>query len=343
MTYRTYLSRNTKHRRMSRRLFLLGMLLLAVVVIGSLWVHRSYNDDLRAVSGDTTTSYVTIASGTPPTDIAQLLYDEGLIRSTDAFQWYITSHNERDKLQAGTYRLSPSMSTPEIVTKLVNGEVATDLVTILPGQTLNDIRKTFITAGFKVTEVDAALRPKQYAKHPALADNPKDATLEGFLYPDSYQKSASTDPSEVVEAALDQMQRHLTTKIRSGFANQGLGVYEGVTLASMVEKEVAKQTDRDQVAQVFLKRIRQGMRLGSDVTVFYAREINDFSYDTTERKGLPPGPISTVSDSTLNAVAFPAKTAWLYFVSGDNGKTYFSKTFEQHQQYIDKYCHKLCG
>ncbi|MCA9325268.1 endolytic transglycosylase MltG, partial [Candidatus Saccharibacteria bacterium] len=82
---------------------------------------------------------------------------------------------------------------------------------------------------------------------------------------------------------------------------------------------------------------------GSDVTVFYARDVNDSRYDTTEHKGLPPGPISTVSDSTLGAVAFPAKTSWLYFVTGDNGKTYFSKTFEQHQRNIDKYCHKLCS
>jgi len=343
MTYYRSPISNNRHRRMSRRLLLVGLVLVVALVAGSIFVHRNYRDDLQPVSDDTTTTFVTVASGTPPSDIAQLLHDKGLIRSTDAFQWYVTSHNVRDKLQAGTYRFSPSMSTPTIVKKLVSGEIATDLVTILPGQTLTEIRQTFIKAGFKVNQVDAALRTKTYADHPALADNPKGATLEGFLYPDSYQKNASTDPQEIIESALDEMQAHLTTKIRDGFAKQGLSVFQGVTLASVVEKEVAKQNDRNQVAQVFLKRLRKGIKLQSDVTVFYAKEVGDNRFDTTEHKGLPVGPIATVSDGTLSAVASPANTSWLYFVSGDNGTTYFSKTFEEHQKLVDKYCHKLCN
>jgi UPF0755 protein len=139
------------------------------------------------------------------------------------------------------------------------------------------------------------------------------------------------------------MQHHLTTDIRNGFAAQGLSVYQGVTLASMVEKEVSKPGDRAQVAQVFISRLRQGMRLGSDVTVFYARSINDNSYDTTTHTGLPPGPIAAVSDGALQAASHPAGSNWLYFVTGDDGTTYFSQTFEQHQEYVQKYCHKLCS
>ena len=201
----------------------------------------------------------------------------------------------------------------------------------------------FITAGFKVTAVDNALRRDNYASHPALADNPAGSTLEGFLYPDSYQKTATTDPSEIVTEALNEMQQHLTTDIRTGFAAQGLSVYQGVTLGSIIEKEVSKPSDKTQVSQVFLKRLRQGMRLGSDVTVFYAREINDTSYDTTSHIGLPPGPIATLSNGSLVAAAHPAMSDWLYFVAGDDGTTYFSKTFEEHQQNIDRYCHKLCS
>jgi UPF0755 protein len=93
---------------------------------------------------------------------------------------------------------------------------------------------------------------------------------------------------------------------------------------------------------VFIKRLRQGMKLGSDVTVFYANDINDSSYDTTEHKGLPPGPIASPGDGSLQAAAYPASSDWLYFVAGDNGKTYFSHTFAEHQKLADKYCHKLC-
>jgi UPF0755 protein len=162
------------------------------------------------------------------------------------------------------------------------------------------------------------------------------------LYPDSYQKTATTDPRTIVEEALDEMQQHLTTDIRDGFAAQGLTVYQGVTLASIVEKEVSKANERPQVAQVFLLRLKQHVRLGSDVTVLYAKANNDTSYDTTSHYGLPPGPIASISDSTLKAVAHPAGTDWLYFVTGDDGTTHFSHTLQEHQQNIDTYCHEKC-
>jgi UPF0755 protein len=336
-------SNRGRYRRAARRLFIVAALLLVAVIVGSVLVHKTYGEELKPVSDSAAVTYVTVASGTPPSDIAELLHDKGLIRSVDAFQWYITSHNQRDKLQAGTYRLSPNMSTPVIAGKIAKGQIATDLVTIVPGQTLMEIRKTFIKSGFKVTDVDSALRVENYASHPALADNPAGSTLEGFLYPDSYQKTAATDPSAIVTEALNEMQQHLTTDVRTGYAAQGLSVYQGVTLASIVEKEVGKPADQAQVAQVFLSRLRQGMRLGSDVTVFYARAVNDTSYDTTDHAGLPPGPIASVSSSSLGASSHPAGTDWLYFVAGDDGTTYFSHTFEEHQQNIAKYCHKLCS
>lgn len=332
-----------RYKRASRRLLWLAATLAVAVVAGSILVHRSYSQRLQPVSDSQTKIYATIASGTPPADIAELLYDKGLIRSTDAFVWYVTSHNQRDKLQAGTYRFSPNMSTPTIATMIAEGKIASDLVTILPGQTLTEIRKTFITAGFKVTDVDTALRADEYSSHPALADSPSSATLEGFLYPDSYQKTSATSPKQIVRQALDEMQKHLTTSIRDGFAKQGLSVYQGVTLASIVEKEVAKPYDQAQVAQVFLSRLRQKEPFRSNVTKDYAEAVNDPSYNTYKVEGLTPGPIAVPSQGSLEAVAHPAKTDWLYFVTGDNGTTYFSKTYEQHQKYIDKYCHKNCA
>jgi cell division protein YceG involved in septum cleavage len=242
-------SNRGRYRRAARRLFIVAALLLVAVIVGSVLVHKTYGEELKPVSDSAAVTYVTVASGTPPSDIAELLHDKGLIRSVDAFQWYITSHNQRDKLQAGTYRLSPNMSTPVIAGKIAKGQIATDLVTIVPGQTLMEIRKTFIKSGFKVTDVDSALRVENYASHPALADNP----------------------------------------------------------------------------------------------VFYARAVNDTSYDTTDHAGLPPGPIASVSSSSLGASSHPAGTDWLYFVAGDDGTTYFSHTFEEHQQNIAKYCHKLCS
>lgn len=109
--------------------------------------------------------------------------------------------------------------------------------------------------------------------------------------------------------------------------------------------------DDTQAAQVFLKRLKIGMVLGSDVTAFYGAIKDgvppsvtyDSPYNTRIHKGLPPGPISNVTDSSLYAVAHPANTDWLYFVAGDDGKTYFAKTEAEHEANVSKYCHKLCS
>ncbi len=330
-------------RRFSRRLLLLLFILAIIAVIGTVLVREHYTDNLRPVGGSTAEIHITIPTGSSVSTIARQLYSTNLIRSKQAFEWYVSSHNQRDKLQAGTYSFNRGMSTPQIADAIASGDVATDLVTIIPGQRLDQIKDTFIQAGFDPAAVTAALQAQRYrATYPALADNPSSTSLEGFLYPDSYQLTADTDPSEIVAESLKGMQKRLTSDVRAGFAKQGLSVYEGVTLASIVEQEVPKQADRTRVAQVFLSRLKQGMPLGSDVTVFYAKESNKPAYDTTDRKGLPPGPIGTVSEGSLAAVANPAKTQWLYFVSGDNDITYFSKTYDQHKENIAKYCHQKC-
>jgi UPF0755 protein len=254
-------------------------------------------------------------------------------------------------MQAGTYALRPSMSVKDIVNVLVDGSVKSDLVTILPGQRLDQVRQTLINAGFDPDAVDAALDPANYAGHPALSDKPADAGLEGFLYPDSYQKQANTDPSTIIKESLDEMSEHLTPQLRAGFATRGLSVYQAVTLASVVEKEVSKQSDRSQAAQVFLKRLSTGMELGSDVTAFYGAIIAgrdpsvsyDSPYNTRLHTGLPVGPISNISEGSLQAVANPAATDWLYFVAGDDGTTHFSKTLEEHEALTKQYCHELCS
>ncbi len=330
-------------RRFPRRLLILVILIALLALGGSVIVRRQYSDNLRPVSSSTQEVHVTIASGSSSSVIAKQLLDAGLIRNAQTFELYVNSHNIRDKLQAGTYSFSQSMGTAAIAEVIAAGKVATDLVTILPGQRLDQIRETLITAGFKPTAVNAALNAANYRNdYPALADNPSKATLEGFLYPESYQLTADTQPSEIVTEALKEMQKHLPSDVRVGFARQGLSVYQGVSLASIVEQEVPGTADRAKVAQVFLLRLKRGMTLGSDVTVNYARAVHNGSYDTTEHKGLPPGPIGTVSKESLQAVAHPASTDWLYFVSGDNGKTYFSHTYEEHKAYIAKYCRAAC-
>jgi UPF0755 protein len=333
------------------RRIVLVLVVLLVLGLGATYIVRTeYYQRLQPVSSSQEVVLVTVKSGSTSTQIANLLQEKGLIRSGTIFEWYIRTKDVRDKLQAGTYALRPSMSVPEIVDVLVRGSVKSDLVTILPGQRLDQIRQTLINAGFTPAAVDAALQPAQYADSVALADKPAGAGLEGFLYPDSFQKDDNTEPSVIIRESLDEMAQHLTPDIRAAFAAHGLSVYQGVTLASIIEKEVAKQSDRAQAAQVFYKRLASDMPLGSDVTAFYGAIIAgqppqvtyDSPYNTLLHKGLPPSPIANVDTSSLQAIAQPANTDWLYFVAGDDGTTYFSKTAEEHQALTKQYCHKLC-
>jgi UPF0755 protein len=337
--------------RVPRRI-LLVLIVLVVLMAGAVATVRVvYYSQLKPVSDSQQVEIVTIKTGTTSTEIGQMLEERGLIRSASIFQWYIRTKNVRDSMQAGTYALRPSMSVKEIVNVLVQGSVKSDLVTILPGQRIDQVRQTFINAGFKPEAVDNALNPANYTDSAALSDlPPKAKSLEGFLYPDSYQKDADTDPKVIIEQSLEAMSKHLTPDLRAAYTTHGLTVYQGVTLASIIEMEVSKPADRSRVAQVFYKRIAEDMPLGSDVTAYYGAVIAgkklsveyDSPYNTRLHKGMPPGPISNVSDSSLKAAANPANTDWLYFVAGDDGTTYFSHTVEEHEELAKQHCKKLC-
>lgn len=324
------------------------IILLLIVAVVAIW--RFYTVNLRPVSANAAPQTITIESGASPSGIADLLHNKGLIRNAWTFEAYVRHEGVGEDLQAGTYSLSPNQSVQGIVAQLTHGKVTTQLVTILPGQRLDQIKQALINYGFTKADVEAALNPAAYEGNAALVDKPVGASLEGYLYPDSFQRTANIGPSTIVRESIAEMQKKLTPDIRAAFAKEGLSTYQGIILASIVEQEVSRPADRAQVAQVFLTRISKGMQLGSDVTAMYGSRLNgqgsslsyDSPYNTLIHTGLPPTPISNVSASSLQAVAHPAGTDWLYFVAGDDGTTYFAHTFDEHQQNIAKYCHKLC-
>jgi UPF0755 protein len=326
--------------------------LLAVIIIGMISVRLYYNHNLRPVSKSDETQTLVVERGATVNEIADRLKQKKLIRSSLVFQLYIRSKETNNPLIAGTYRLQPKLSTPEIVAILSRGKVATDLVTILPGQRLDQVQESLVNYGFDKDQVQSALNPDLYKNNPALVDKPVGASLEGYLYPESFEKNASTTPQDIVEASLNLMNQKLTPDIRAAYAQHGLSVYQGITLASMVEQEAFRKADRDQIAQVFLSRLSIGMALESDTTARYgaikdgqtgASLTYDSPYNTYRNKGLPPSPISNVSETSLRAVAYPANTDWTYFVAGDDGTVHFSHTLEEHEQLTKQYCTKLCG
>ena len=336
-----------RNRKRLIRLIALSFLTLGVVVagIGLLW----YQTALSAINPSAEERVlVVIESGETPTAIAQTLLDEKLIRSSDAFLLYTRLTGTQNDLQAGSYRLSQSQSVPEIVNSLTSGRVESFTMTFIPGQTLAQQRAVFEQAGYTDDEIDAAFAADY--DFPFLADKPAEADFEGYIYPETYQVATGASAQDVVRQTLTEYQRVIDENdLVAGFEAQGLSVFEGITLASIIEKE-SIGGDEPQIAQVFLLRLDMGMQLGSDVTYQYIadklgvpRDVNlDNPYNTRRFTGLPPGPISAPGLPTLQAVANPAEGDFVYFLSGDDDVTYFARTLEEHERNIREKCQIKC-
>ncbi len=334
--------------------------IIAVLVIGGgviFGARQYYHQNLKPVSTTEQIVVFTIPTGAALPEIAESLKDENLIRNKQVFQQYVRNNGADDDIKAGTYELSPSYSVQDIVEIITEGKIASNLITIPPGVRIDEIRELFLNKGYTASEVDAALDPASYPDHPALVAKPAEATLEGYLYPESFQRTSETKVKDIIELSLDEMSKRLTPEVQQAFAAQGLSTHNAIVLASIVEKEVSDANDRRQVAQVFIKRLNMPMRLESDATAKYGAVLAGIDealtysetlsyispYNTYTNDGLPPGPISNVTETALQAVANPSNTDWLYFVSGDDGTTYFSSTLEKHQELTRQYCLELCG
>ncbi len=326
-----------------------ALIVVIALVVGTFMLYW-YQQNLHALSGSEQETIITIDQGATANQIGEILENKEIIKSARAFEWYTRLNNSRGSLQAGGYKFSPSEDVQGIVKRLSEGDVAKDLITILPGQRLDQIRASFKEAGYTDQEIKIAFNPSNYAGHPALEGLPAGASLEGLLYPDSFQRTSNTTLTQLLRASLDQLSLHLTDDYIVRYKAEGLSVYQAIILASIVEKEVSNPADKPTVAQVFLRRFKEGIVLGSDVTAFYGAQITgldesvitDTPYNTRIHGGLPPGPISNVSADSLSAVAYPATTNYLYFVAGDDGKTYFANTLAEHQSNVVNYCTKLC-
>ena len=231
--------------------------------------------------------------------------------------------------------------------------------TIRPGETIYQIRDSLIEVGYTAEDVDEALG-RQY-DYSFLRGRPQGATLEGYLFGETHQFYEGVPVSDIIKKYLDGMEQVIAdNNLEERYREHGLNLYEGITLASIIQKESGPLTsEMPTVAQVFYSRLDYGMPLGSDVTVSYALDTidpdrNTYSdnqaalsvdscYNTRVNAGLPCGPISNPGLSALLAVAEPSDSAYLYFLTGDDGLMYYSYTDSEHQQNIYSHCQELCN
>lgn len=182
-----------------------------------------------------------------------------------------------------------------------------------------------------------------------LADKPKNRGLEGYLFADTYRFRPSSSPIEVVEKMLDNFDRQLNTKMRQDIAKQGKTIYQIVTMASLIEKEVRSEKDMQIVSGIFWRRLADGQRLESCATLAYILGENkpqysyketriESPYNTYLNSGLPPGPICSPSLKAIKAAIYPIANNYNFFLTRpDNGQTVFSRTFDEHKVNKAKY------
>lgn len=331
--------------------FFAVFVVLAVAGFVSFMVYnaRWYEQNILPLSNEQSRIRVTIEPGLVATEIGQLLESEGVIKSGKAFEQYVTKTGIRNELKAGVYLFSPSQSVEEIATMIANGEIDQFQITITPGQRLDDIRTNLIDAGFDESELDAALSKKYDL--PLFEGKPDDSDLEGYIFPDTYTVVSEATPEQFLIQIFNNFYSKIeTNNLEQALSDQDLSLFEGITLASIVQLEVSNKSDQEKVAQVFTRRLREDIPLGADPTFKYAayklgQEPTigiDSPYNTRIYKGLPPGPIANFNIGALEAVAFPADTDYLYFVAGDDGTTYFSHTEEEHENLTRQHCTTLC-
>jgi len=308
---------------------------------------------------------IDIKQGMVASQIAAALKDKGLIRSPLAMSIYLRLNGSGKGFQTGVYSVTQAQSLPEIVDHLTSGKSDEVSITFVPGAMIRDnsdksadskqdVTSVLRRAGFKESEIEAALRANYQS--PVLKGRPVGAGLEGYIYGETYFVAADATAEQVLRRAIDHMASVVRQHdLEAKFAKRGLSLYEGITLASIIEREVScKQAqgceDQRKVAQVFFKRLDEGISLGADATFRYAAAQAgqaptvdfDSPYNTRVHRGLPPGPISVPGLGALLAVAEPAEGDYLYFVSGDDGVNYFSRTEAEHIELTAKHCKINC-
>lgn len=299
---------------------------------------------LRPVGRDAKPRISAISIGMSSKAIAKQLASENLIRSSMMFQVMSRLSGASRELKAGTYELSGSMTLMDIIEQLKSGRVETRRFVVPEGLTVAQIGKLWESEGFGTAEAfaRAASSPQWRARYKIEGES-----LEGYLFPNTFQLADGTPPDIHIEMMLNLFDRLWTSKLSREAELLQLSRYEVVTLASIIEKEAKHTHERPLISAVYHNRLRRGWRLDADPTVLYAlgnpkRQLTrvdlevDSPYNTYRHKGLPPGPICNPGMDSILAALRPVSTSHLYFVAIDNGKHHFSTTLKEHHKMIRK-------
>ncbi len=269
-------------------------------------------------------------------DVAKLLKSDGIIKYPLFFRIYCRLKSERKTFPLGEYALSSAMSYDEIRYELFGiGKKREEIrITIPEGYTTDEIIELFLANGIGSRERFEEVINDYPFEYPFVALIPENKDrryrLDGYLFPDTYMFYSDSAEETVIDKLLANFNKKFTSEMISDAAKGGYTIDEAVTLASMIQREAYYLSDMAGISSVFRNRLKAGMRyLQSDATALYGE-----AYDTYENAGLPPGAIANPGYAALEAAVYPSNTKCYYFVTGNNKKAVFSRTYAEHKRAI---------
>lgn len=341
-----------KNKRNRTIAWIFFILFISIICLGGAVVYIDYKIKIPADQSGPQ-KIVVIKKGDGAKEIAKELEKEGIIENNFYFLTYVFFKRAYPYLQAGSYNLSSRINIPEIVDILTKGNVIPTerQITIPEGwnnKQIDDYLFNRRVIKDKKDFINNAVKTSEFFNYDFLADFKKGESLEGFLFPDTYQVFKDADSKEIIRKMLDNFGKKLSPELRGEIKEQGKTIPDIIKMASIVELEVPGKEDREIVAGILWKRLENNIPLQADITVRYAtgnfnRPLTkddlfyNSPYNTRIKKGLTPTPICNPGIEAITAVIYPRETEYWYYLSAPDGKTIYSKTYTEHLEAKRKY------
>jgi uncharacterized YceG family protein len=340
------LPRAPRRRRRVRMLVPLAIAVVLFALAAAWFVVSLYQPGKGAGSGR---AAVTIPRGGSLSVIADRLHSAGVISSPFFFKLRARLSGHTSDLKPGDYVLKKDMAYTDVLTKLTTGPPRTVIhVTIPEGRSRSEIAPLVKSAGVKGSYTRASVRSTHL--NPRRYHAPRGATLEGFLFPATYELKRGASAQTLVDKQVDAFRQNFAKVDMSYAHKKNLTAFDVLTIASMVEREASLNRERPLIAAVIYNRLKQGIPLGIDATIRFATgnwsrplRVSELkigsAYNTRTHQGLPPGPIGNPGLASLRAASHPARVKYLFYVVKPcgNGSHAFSSSDAQFQRDVAKY------